>query len=76
MENKTEKLQCSITNHDLGKYDVIENSVKVGDTTVLFLPSIQSLQKLHPISSQSDFTVIERTNLTSLNEGNTFSYSK
>uniref|UniRef100_A0A0D3EH49 Uncharacterized protein n=1 Tax=Brassica oleracea var. oleracea TaxID=109376 RepID=A0A0D3EH49_BRAOL len=69
VEITTEKLQCSVTNHDLGKYDVIESSVKVGERTVLFLPSVDSLQKLHPISSQIDFTVIERTNLTSINEG-------
>lgn len=75
MERKREKLQCSVTNQELGKHDVIENSVKVGDRTVLFLPSIHSLQKLHPISSQVDFNVIERTNLTSLSESNTFSYS-
>ncbi|CAH8312549.1 unnamed protein product [Eruca vesicaria subsp. sativa] len=65
----SDKLQCSVTNHDLGKYDVIESSVKVGERTVLFLPSIDSLQKVHPISSQIDFNVIERTNLTSINEG-------
>ncbi|KAL1196826.1 hypothetical protein V5N11_024636 [Cardamine amara subsp. amara] len=69
VEIKREKLQCSVTSHELGKYDVIENSVKVGDRTVLFLPSIHSLQKIHPISSQVDFKVIERTNLTSLSEG-------
>ncbi|KAG7554475.1 hypothetical protein ISN44_As11g007080 [Arabidopsis suecica] len=69
VKNTMENLQCSITNHELGKYDVIENSVKIGDRTVLFLPSIHSLQKLHPISSQVDFHVIERTNLTSLSEG-------
>lgn len=69
MEITTEKMQCSVTNHDLGMHDVIDSSVKVGERTVLFLPSIDSLQKLHPISSQIDFTVIERTNLTSINEG-------
>ncbi|XP_010452700.1 PREDICTED: uncharacterized protein LOC104734758 isoform X2 [Camelina sativa] len=67
--NKIEKLQCSITNLELGKFDVIENSVKVGNRTVLFLPSIHSLQKLHPVSSQIDFNVIRRTNLTSLSDG-------
>ncbi|XP_010491347.1 PREDICTED: uncharacterized protein LOC104768945 isoform X2 [Camelina sativa] len=67
--NKIEKLQCSITNLEIGKFDVIENSVKVGNRTVLFLPSIHSLQKLHPFSSQVDFNVIRRTNLTSLSEG-------
>lgn len=72
MEITTEKMQCSVTNHDLGMHDVIDSSVKVGERTVLFLPSIDSLQKLHPISSQIDFTVIERTNLTSINEGNAF----
>lgn len=69
VEITTEKMQCAVTNHDLGKHDVIDSSVKVGERTVLFLPSIDSLQKLHPISSQIDFTVIERTNLTSINEG-------
>ncbi|KAF8115571.1 hypothetical protein N665_0025s0039 [Sinapis alba] len=69
VEITTAKLQCSVTNHDLGKYDVIESSVKVGERTVLFLPSIDSLQKLRPISSQIDFNVIERTNLSSINEG-------
>ncbi|CAA7026919.1 unnamed protein product [Microthlaspi erraticum] len=69
VENTTKKLQCSITNHDLGNYDVIEDSVKVGDSVVLFLPSVHSLQKLLPVSSQVDFSVIERTNLTSINEG-------
>lgn len=72
VEVTTEKLQCSVTNHDLGKYDIIESSVKVGERTVLFLPSIHSLPKLHPISSKIDFTIIERTNLTSINEGNGF----
>ncbi|CAN8256946.1 unnamed protein product [Cochlearia groenlandica] len=69
MENKTEKLQCSISNNDLEKYDVVETSVKVGDRTILFLPSIHSLQILRPVSSQIGFTVIERTDLASLNEG-------
>ncbi|ESQ40675.1 hypothetical protein EUTSA_v10012911mg [Eutrema salsugineum] len=69
VEITTEKLQCSVTSHDLRKHDVIENSVKIGEGTVLFLPSIHSLRQLHPISSQIDFTVIERTNLTSVNEG-------
>ncbi|CAB87927.1 hypothetical protein [Arabidopsis thaliana] len=69
VEKPTEKLKCSVTNHELGKYDVIENSVKVGNRTTLFLPTIHSLQKLHPVSSQVDFNVIERTNLTSLSEG-------
>ncbi|KAG2262833.1 hypothetical protein Bca52824_069912 [Brassica carinata] len=69
VEITTEKLQCSVTNHDLEKHDVIDSSVKVDERTVLFLPSIDNLQKLHPISSQIDFTVIERTNLTSINEG-------
>jgi len=75
VEKPTEKLKCSVTNHELGKYDVIENSVKVGNRTTLFLPTIHSLQKLHPVSSQVDFNVIERTNLTSLSEGKAFSYS-
>ncbi|XP_010547785.1 PREDICTED: uncharacterized protein LOC104819419 isoform X2 [Tarenaya hassleriana] len=67
--NKTELLSCPITDHDLEKLDVIENSEKVGDRTVLFMSSVQSFQKPHPISSPIDFNVIERTNLSSLCEG-------
>ncbi|CAK7336884.1 unnamed protein product [Dovyalis caffra] len=60
---------CPITGCDLGISDVIENSVQVGDKTVLFMPSFQSSMKLKQVSSPIDFNIIERTNLSSLSEG-------
>lgn len=60
---------CPITCHDLGTLDLIENSVKVGKQTILFLPSFQSCVKLQQVSSPIDFNIIERTNLGSLSEG-------
>ncbi|KAK9278847.1 hypothetical protein L1049_028426 [Liquidambar formosana] len=60
---------CPITGHDLGTLDLIENSVKVGKQTILFLPSFQSCLKLQQVSSPIDFNIIERTNLGSLSEG-------
>lgn len=50
---------------------MIENSVRVGDKTILFMPSFQSTMKLHQVSSPIEFNIIERTDLGSLSEGNT-----
>ncbi|KAH9705749.1 hypothetical protein KPL70_011994 [Citrus sinensis] len=69
VKNKIKEPLCPITSHDLGKFDVIENSVKVGENTVLFMPSFQSSVKLQRMSSPIDFKIIERTPLGSLNEG-------
>ncbi|KAI9177436.1 hypothetical protein LWI28_015241 [Acer negundo] len=60
---------CPITGHDLETIDIIENSVKVGENTVLFMPSFHSSLKFQKISSPVNFNVIERTPLGSLNEG-------
>lgn len=67
-ENK--KSSCPVTGHDLKTSDLIENSIKVGEQTILFLPSFQSSMKPQKISSSIDFNVVERINLGSLSEGN------
>ncbi|XP_015579669.1 uncharacterized protein LOC8275461 [Ricinus communis] len=68
-KDKLERLSCPVTGHDLGTADVVDNSVKVGDKTILFMPSFQSSMKVHQLSSPIEFNIIERTNLKSLNEG-------
>ncbi|KAH7578484.1 hypothetical protein JRO89_XS01G0387500 [Xanthoceras sorbifolium] len=71
VSNKTNDrmLSCPVTGHGLETFGVIENSVKVGENTVLFMPSFQSSLKFQKISSPVDLNVIERTPLGSLNEG-------
>ncbi|KAA8540588.1 hypothetical protein F0562_024493 [Nyssa sinensis] len=66
---------CPVTGNELGAFDLIENFVKVGDQTLLFLPSFQSCVKLQQVSSPIDFNIIERTNLGSLSEGVIFGTS-
>ncbi|XP_021287234.1 uncharacterized protein LOC110418755 [Herrania umbratica] len=68
-KSRIERPSCAVTFHDLGAFDVIDNSVKVGKNTVLFMPSFQSSMKLQQVSSPVDFNIIERTNLGSLSEG-------
>ncbi|XP_068305174.1 uncharacterized protein [Pyrus communis] len=67
--NRSEELSCPVTGCNLGRCDVIENSVKVGVKTILLLPSFPSSMKLKRASSPIDFNVIERTNMGSLSEG-------
>ncbi|GAV92676.1 hypothetical protein CFOL_v3_36126 [Cephalotus follicularis] len=69
VKNKIKGPSCLVTGHDLGAFDVTENSVKVGEKTILFMPSFQSSMTLEQVSSPIDFNVIERTNLGSLSEG-------
>ncbi|KAJ4824265.1 hypothetical protein Tsubulata_031295 [Turnera subulata] len=69
------RLCCPITGHDLGISDVNNNSVKVGDRTVLFMPSIQRTFNLQQVSSPVIFNVIERTNMRTLSEGIIFGSS-
>ncbi|KAK4264603.1 hypothetical protein QN277_025756 [Acacia crassicarpa] len=66
---KLNRFSCPVTGSNLEACDVIENSVRVGDNTVLFLPSFHSFLKLPQINSRIDITVIKRTSLTSVNEG-------
>ncbi|KAL1814526.1 hypothetical protein ACET3Z_017100 [Daucus carota] len=63
------KRSCPITCNDLELSDIFDNSVKVGEQTVLFMPSFWCCLKLQQVSSPVDFKVIERTNLGSLSEG-------
>ncbi|KAI8544131.1 hypothetical protein RHMOL_Rhmol08G0271800 [Rhododendron molle] len=63
------RASCSVTGDDLEKSDLDENSVKIGEHTVLFLPSFQNRVKLERVSQPVDLIVIERTNLGSVNEG-------
>ncbi|PSR89390.1 Sperm protamine like [Actinidia chinensis var. chinensis] len=60
---------CPVEGNDLETCDVIETSVKVGEHTVLFLPSFQHCMKLQQVSMPVDLNVIERINLGSLSEG-------
>ncbi|KAB2633061.1 hypothetical protein D8674_029308 [Pyrus ussuriensis x Pyrus communis] len=69
VRNRSEELSCPVTGCNLGRCDVIENSVKVGVKTILLLPSFPSSMKLKSASSPIDFNVIERTNMGSLSEG-------
>ncbi|KAK1569306.1 hypothetical protein Q3G72_035209 [Acer saccharum] len=69
IKDRVKQPSCPITGLDLETIDIIENSVKVGENTVLFMPSFQSSLKSQKISSPVDFNVIERTPLESLNEG-------
>ncbi|KAI4343529.1 hypothetical protein L6164_010868 [Bauhinia variegata] len=66
---KISRLSCPVTGSNLETCDVIENSVRVGEKTILFLPSFHNSLKLLPITSRIDMTVIERTNLATVNEG-------
>lgn len=68
IRNKIHGYSCPVTGHDLETCNVIESSVKVGEKTLLFLPSFQSSMKFQRIAS-IDFHVIERINLGSLSEG-------
>ncbi|KAK7399307.1 hypothetical protein VNO78_10488 [Psophocarpus tetragonolobus] len=63
------RLSCSVTGCNLETCDVIENSVRVGEKTTLFLPSFYNSPKLLQITSPVNITVTERINLASLDEG-------
>ncbi|KAL6539085.1 hypothetical protein OROGR_011734 [Orobanche gracilis] len=54
---------CPVTNDDLGDFDINENSVRVGEQTILYMPSFQGTSKPNQISSSIYFDVIQRTNL-------------
>ncbi|XP_061369915.1 uncharacterized protein LOC133312688 [Gastrolobium bilobum] len=68
-EKNFHKLSCPVTGCNLETCDVIENSVQVGDKTILFLPSFHNSLKLLQITSPINITVAERINLASLDEG-------
>lgn len=67
--NQTKNLSsCAVTNDNLGALDINDNSVRVGEQTILYMPSFYDGPKLREVSS-IDFDVIQRTNLGSLDEG-------
>ncbi|KAL4559837.1 hypothetical protein LXL04_031983 [Taraxacum kok-saghyz] len=68
--NKTIKSTCCpVTGNELGSHDSIINSLKVGEQTVLFMPSFHHYTKFQHITTPIDFNIIDRTNLKSLSEG-------
>ncbi|KAI3976869.1 hypothetical protein MKX01_008727 [Papaver californicum] len=74
--NKMKKSSvCPLTRQDLGTCNLIETAVRVGEQTILFLPSFQNCPNLQQISAPISFTVIERTKLCSLSEGVIFGSS-
>ncbi|GKA06884.1 hypothetical protein Tco_0686108 [Tanacetum coccineum] len=60
---------CPVTGNELAALDLIRNSLKVGEHTVLLMPSFHYYIKLQHATSPIDFNIIERTNLWSLCEG-------
>ncbi|KAJ1387764.1 hypothetical protein SESBI_39663 [Sesbania bispinosa] len=63
------RVSCPVTGCNLETCDVIKNSVRVGEKTILFLPSFHNSLKLMRSSSPINITVSERINLASLDEG-------
>ncbi|KAI3737483.1 hypothetical protein L2E82_27487 [Cichorium intybus] len=69
-KNKTVKSNfCPVTGNNLDTLDSIVNSLKVGEQTVLFMPSFHYYTKLQHVTTPIDFNIIDRTNLASLSEG-------
>ena len=62
------KWTCPITNRQLAASDVIDTAVRIGEQTVLFLPTSEGSSNLQRISTSISFDVIERTELASMNE--------
>ncbi|KAL6626556.1 hypothetical protein ACP70R_030282 [Stipagrostis hirtigluma subsp. patula] len=60
---------CPITNRQLAAPDVTDTAVRIGEQTVLFLPTSEHGSDLRRASISISFNVIERTELASLNEG-------
>ncbi|XP_047156114.1 uncharacterized protein LOC124827159 [Vigna umbellata] len=68
-EKNFSRLSCSVTGCNLETFDVIENSVQVGEKTILFLPSFYNSLKLQQITSPININVTDRINLASVDEG-------
>ncbi|XP_039001373.1 uncharacterized protein LOC120127586 [Hibiscus syriacus] len=68
-KTRVERPSCQFTGHELGTFEVIDNSLKVGENTILYMPSFQTSLKLHQASSPVNFNIIDRINLGSLSEG-------
>lgn len=61
---------CLLNHQELGASDLIDNVARIGEQTVLFLPSFEDCPIPQSVSTLLTFRIIERTNLASLNEGN------
>ncbi|GKA87611.1 hypothetical protein Tco_0809375, partial [Tanacetum coccineum] len=59
---------CLVTCNELAVLDLIRNSLKVGEHSVLLMPSFHYYIKLQHATSPFDFNIIERTNIGSLSE--------
>ncbi|XP_031741055.1 uncharacterized protein LOC101221059 [Cucumis sativus] len=59
---------CAISGDFLDTSGIMKNSIKVGEKTILFLPSSQCLTKSQQNASQIKFDVVQRTNLGTLCE--------
>ncbi|PHT29301.1 hypothetical protein CQW23_31103 [Capsicum baccatum] len=66
---RSDMASCPVTGLELGELDVVDSSVKIGEHTILYMPSFQCCQDLHKAHLPINFNVIERTNLRSLDEG-------
>ncbi|KAK3160084.1 hypothetical protein QOZ80_1BG0055000 [Eleusine coracana subsp. coracana] len=63
------KLLCPITSRRLAASDVTDTAVRIGEQTVLFLPTSEGGSNIRRASTSVSLDVIERTELASLNEG-------
>ncbi|RLN25589.1 uncharacterized protein C2845_PM07G03870 [Panicum miliaceum] len=63
------KWTCPITSRQLAASDVTDTAVRIGEQTVLFLPTSEGGANLRRVSTSISFDVIERTELASMNEG-------
>ncbi|CAO2193229.1 unnamed protein product [Urochloa humidicola] len=63
------KWTCPITSRQLSASDITDTAVRIGEQTVLFLPTSEGGSNLQQVSTSISFDVIERTELASMNEG-------
>jgi hypothetical protein len=63
------KWTCPTTNRQLVVSDIVDTAVRIGEQTVLFLPTSEGSSNLRRVSTSISFDVIERTELASMNEG-------
>lgn len=64
-----EKWVCPITSRQLAASDVTATAVRIGEQTVLFLPTSEGGSNTRRASNSVSLNVIERTELASLDEG-------
>ncbi|KAJ1283020.1 hypothetical protein BS78_03G095900 [Paspalum vaginatum] len=63
------KWTCPITSRQLADSDVTDTAVRIGEQSVLFLPTSEGGSDLRRVSTSISFDVVERTDLASLDEG-------